>query len=60
MTHIINTLLVVLIVELAAVLWAAEELGANHVQMLRYATSGDVTGDYDQVVGYAAAVLTRV
>jgi hypothetical protein len=45
---------------LAAVLWAAEELGANHVQMLRYATSGDVTGDYDQVVGYAAAVLTRV
>jgi MEMO1 family protein len=45
---------------LAAVLWAAQELGANHVQMLHYATSGDVTGDYDQVVGYAAAVLTRI
>ncbi len=45
---------------LAAVLWAALDLGANHAQLLHYATSGDVTGDYDQVVGYAAAVLTRV
>ncbi len=44
---------------LAAVLWAAIELGANRVQILRYATSGDVTGDYEQVVGYASAVLTR-
>ncbi len=44
---------------LAAVLWAGRELGANRVQVLRYATSGDVTGDYEQVVGYASAVLMR-
>lgn len=44
---------------IAAVLWAAEGLGANHVQLLHYATSGDVTGDFSQVVGYGAAVITR-
>lgn len=44
---------------LAAVLWAAKELGANHVQILRHATSGDVTGDTARVVGYGAAVVTR-
>ena len=43
----------------AVVLWAAQELGANHVQILHYATSGDVTGDFHQVVGYGAAVITR-
>ncbi len=44
---------------LAAVLWAAKELGADHVQLLKYATSGDVTGDFTRVVGYGAAVITR-
>jgi AmmeMemoRadiSam system protein B len=44
---------------LAAVLWAARELGANTVKVLRYATSGDVTGDYTQVVGYGAAAIYR-
>jgi AmmeMemoRadiSam system protein B len=44
---------------LAAVLWAAKGLGANHVQLLYHATSGDVTGDFQQVVGYGAAVVTR-
>ena len=44
---------------LAAVLWAAKDLGADRVKVLKYATSGDVTGDYNQVVGYAAAVITR-
>ncbi|MBN1536005.1 MAG: AmmeMemoRadiSam system protein B [Anaerolineales bacterium] len=43
----------------AAIMWAASELGANHVQILNYATSGDMTGDYSQVVGYGAAVITR-
>ena len=43
----------------AAVLWAAKELGANEVKILKHATSGDVTGDYSGVVGYAAAVITR-
>jgi AmmeMemoRadiSam system protein B len=45
---------------LAAVLWAAKELGANSVHILKHATSGDVTGDYSEVVGYAAAVITRI
>jgi AmmeMemoRadiSam system protein B len=44
---------------LAAVMWAAKELGANHIQVLRHATSGDVTGDFDRVVGYGAAVMLR-
>jgi len=44
---------------LAAVLWAAKELGADRAQVLRHATSGDVTGDYERVVGYGAAVFTR-
>jgi AmmeMemoRadiSam system protein B len=43
----------------AAVLWAARELGADKVQILKYATSGDISGDYRQVVGYGAAVITR-
>jgi AmmeMemoRadiSam system protein B len=43
----------------ASVLWAARELGADRAQVLRYATSGDVTGDHDRVVGYGAAVVTR-
>ena len=42
---------------LAAVIWAAKELGANQAQVLYHATSGDVTGDYTQVVGYGAAVF---
>jgi AmmeMemoRadiSam system protein B len=41
------------------VLWAARELGANKVQILRHATSGDVTGDYSSVVGYGAAAILR-
>jgi AmmeMemoRadiSam system protein B len=40
-------------------LWAAKALGADTVKILRYATSGDVTGDYDQVVGYGAAAVIR-
>jgi len=43
----------------AAVLWAAQALGADCAQVLHYATSGHVTGDFTQVVGYAAAVITR-
>lgn len=43
----------------AAVLWASKMLGAENVERLHYATSGDVTGDYSSVVGYGAAVITR-
>lgn len=43
----------------AAVLHAARELGADKVQVLHHATSGDVTGDFSQVVGYGAAVVLK-
>ncbi len=42
-----------------AVMWAARELGANKVKVLRHATSGNVTGDYSSVVGYGAAVILK-
>jgi len=37
-----------------AMLVACKELGATSATLVKYATSGDVTGDYSQVVGYAA------
>jgi len=44
---------------LAAVLWAAKDLGGDAVKILKHATSGDITGDTSQVVGYGAAVVLR-
>ncbi len=44
---------------IAAVMVAARRLGADSAHVLHYATSGDVTGDYRQVVGYSAAVFYR-
>lgn len=43
----------------AAVLWASRELGANKVQILYHATSGDVTKDFTSVVGYGAGVVLK-
>ena len=43
----------------ASMLWAARELGADEVQILKYATSGDITGDQSSVVGYGAGVVIR-
>lgn len=39
------------------VMLAAQKMGATKAQVLRYANSGDVTGDHRSVVGYMAAVL---
>jgi hypothetical protein len=36
-----------------AALGAAKDLGALKAELIRYQTSGDVTGDYREVVGYA-------
>lgn len=44
----------------AATLWAAQKLGANKVQRLSYATSGDVTKEYSSVVGYGAAAILKI
>jgi AmmeMemoRadiSam system protein A len=38
---------------------AAKMLGANHGKVLKYANSGDVTGDRGRVVGYAAGVFYK-
>jgi len=39
------------------VLEACKVLGAGKAELVRYATSGDVTGDYAQVVGYAGFIV---
>ncbi len=38
-------------------LTAARKLGATQAQLVRYATSGDVSGERDQVVGYAGIAV---
>ena len=43
---------------LVAVMRAARALGADRATVLRYADSGDVSGDKAQVVGYLSAVFT--
>jgi AmmeMemoRadiSam system protein B len=40
-----------------AMLIALQKLGATEAQLVRYATSGDVTGDREEVVGYAGIIL---
>jgi hypothetical protein len=41
------------------VMLAAQRLGANRTLILKYANSGDVTGDHSRVVGYLSAALIR-
>lgn len=36
---------------------ASRELGAKKTKLVKYQTSGDVTGDYDAVVGYAGIIV---
>ncbi len=43
----------------AAVLWAAKELGGRTVKVVHHSTSADQTGDTSSVVGYGAAVILR-
>jgi MEMO1 family protein len=40
-----------------AMLTAVRRLGATQGELIRYATSGDVSGDRDMVVGYAGIVI---
>ena len=39
---------------------AARELGAKSAELVKYQTSGDTTGDYSTVVGYAGIIITSV
>jgi AmmeMemoRadiSam system protein B len=38
-------------------LYAAKALGAKEAALVKYATSGDISGDYEQVVGYAGIII---
>ena len=44
--------------KVVALLVAARELGVRKAELVKYATSGDVSGDRDFVVGYAGIVLS--
>jgi AmmeMemoRadiSam system protein B len=41
-----------------AMLTGARQLGAKSAELVKYATSGDVSGDRDMVVGYAGVVVS--
>ncbi len=43
---------------IASTMIACKELGATKGELLRYATSGDVTGDTSSVVGYGSIIFT--
>jgi AmmeMemoRadiSam system protein B/AmmeMemoRadiSam system protein A len=44
----------------ACLIAAAKELGANAAELVKYMTSGDTTGDFNQVVGYAGVIFKKV
>jgi MEMO1 family protein len=41
-----------------AMLTAAKRLGATSAELIRYATSGDISGDREMVVGYAGMIVS--
>ncbi|MCX9075303.1 MAG: AmmeMemoRadiSam system protein B, partial [Candidatus Methanoperedens sp.] len=42
---------------IAAMLAASKDLGVKKATLLKYTTSGDMTGDLSSVVGYAGIVV---
>jgi MEMO1 family protein len=46
------------VIPATVLIYASQRLGASHSELVRYATSGDVNGDYRQVVGYAAFTIS--
>jgi AmmeMemoRadiSam system protein B/AmmeMemoRadiSam system protein A len=44
---------------IVAAMIAAERMGANQTQVLRYANSGDTSGDKSRVVGYSADLFVK-
>ena len=43
----------------ASAMVAAKEMNAKKATLLKYATSGDTSGDFSQVVGYSSIVIKR-
>ena len=46
------------IVPVATMLYAAKKLGAKESRLLKYMTSGEVSGDFEHVVGYAGIIVS--
>jgi len=44
---------------ITTMLITCKSLGAKKVELLKYATSGDITGMYNQVVGYASLIIRK-
>jgi MEMO1 family protein len=44
---------------IVAAMIAAERMGANQAVVLKYANSGDTTGDHSRVVGYSADIFVK-
>lgn len=44
---------------ITVMLIACETLGAKKAELLKYATSGDISEMYDQVVGYASLIISK-
>jgi AmmeMemoRadiSam system protein B/AmmeMemoRadiSam system protein A len=44
---------------IVAAMIAAERMGANQAMVLKYANSGDTSGDHSRVVGYSADVFVK-
>ena len=45
------------VIPATVMLFAAKELGATKATLLRYTNSGEVSGDYEKVVGYAGMMV---
>ena len=41
-----------------AMLTAVRQMGAKHSELVRYATSGEINGDFQEVVGYAGIIIS--
>ncbi len=44
----------------AVMLTAARELGGSQAKLVKYQTSGDISGDFNRVVGYAGIIVKKL
>ncbi len=45
------------VIPVTTMLFAANKIGAQHSHLIKYMTSGEISGDYDYVVGYAGMLI---
>lgn len=45
------------VIPVTVMLMCGNSLGATHSELMKYMTSGEVSGDYDHVVGYAGMIV---